>query len=906
MATLHTDSKGRYVIVEKGDYLWKIASEFLGSGTKYKQLAAINNIPNEDLIYVGQKIYLDSSGAGSSSSSNNSNKPTINQFGEQSNAEGVLFATWTWSKSNTESYKALWTYDTGSGIWFEGSNSTITVDKDAPELSRQSIYNVPANAKKVRFKVKPISKKQTKNGKETSYWEANWSDLKTWTDSTPLATPGVPNVEIEKFKLTASLDNITVDAEGIEFEVVKDNAAKSYKTGKAKIVTSHASFSCAVDAGSEYKVRCRAYKGSDYSDWTAYSSNEGTIPSVPKEITDLRALDEKTVYIAWTAVNSAKTYDIEYTTKKIYFDGSNLTTTQTGIETANYTMAGLQGEDGASGGEFFFRVRAVNEDGTSGWCEPKSVKIGDKPAAPTTWSSNTRVTVGEVLTLYWVHNSTDGSSQTVAQLGMKIGDADETFLEIRNLRPDDEKDKVSDYIVDTTKYSEGTKILWRVRTAGVVETKWSDWSVQRTVDIYAPPTLELGLTHANDPNEVPIDTVRVFPIKIKGLAGPNTQAPIGYHVTITANEAYETVDNVGNPRTINAGDEVYSKFLDEGYDHKPLDLTLSAGDIDLENNIEYTLSCIVSMNSGLTAESSLPFSVQWTDLSYEPNAEIAVDMDTYTAEIRPYCAEYSYTYYKVTKSGRTYTRTDEALVHVFGEPLDNVVTSDGLQVYYGVDAYDNEIYYCEVESSSLIGAVTLSVYRREFDGGFTELATNLRNGFTTIVDPHPSLDYARYRIVATSIATGAVSFYDPPGYPVGGNAVIVQWDEAWSSFDVTEESALEQPPWSGSLIKLPYNIDVSDTVRPDVAHVEYIGRQHPVAYYGTQIGASSSWKMDVPKSDKETLYALRRLAKWMGNVYVREPSGSGYWAHIVVSFSQTHCNVTIPVTFDVTRVEGGA
>ena len=63
--------------------------------------------------------------------------------------------------------------------------------------------------------------------------------------------------------------------------------------------------------------------------------------------------------------------------------------------------------------------------------------------------------------------------------------------------------------------------------------------------------------------------------------------------------------------------------------------------------------------------------------------------------------------------------------------------------------------------------------------------------------------------------------------------------------------------------------------------------------------------MEIPADDKETLYALRRLQMWMGNVYVREPSGSGYWASISVSFNQKHCEVTIPVTLSITRVEGG-
>ena len=119
------------------------------------------------------------------------------------------------------------------------------------------------------------------------------------------------------------------------------------------------------------------------------------------------------------------------------------------------------------------------------------------------------------------------------------------------------------------------------------------------------------------------------------------------------------------------------------------------------------------------------------------------------------------------------------------------------------------------------------------------------------------------------------------------------------------ENAVETPPWSGSLLKLPYNIDVSNSNDNDVEFVEYVGRNHPVSYYGTQRGEKATWNTDVPKDDEETLYALRRLAIWMGDCYVREPSGSGYWANISVSFNQKHDKLTIPVTLDITRVDGG-
>lgn len=312
------------------------------------------------------------------------------------------------------------------------------------------------------------------------------------------------------------------------------------------------------------------------------------------------------------------------------------------------------------------------------------------------------------------------------------------------------------------------------------------------------------------------------------------------------------------------------------------------------------------MNSGLTSEASLTFTVRWNDEHWVPNASIGVDQDTMTANIRPYCYDTNIVYYQVTSSSGTYTKTTTKLTSVWGEPVANAVTTTGEKVYSGVDGNGNNVYYCAVEESSVVEGVLLSVYRREFDGSFTELATGIDSTkATTITDPHPALDYARYRIVATTEATGAVSYYDTPGYPVGGKAVIIQWNEEWSDFETLENEIMEQPAWAGSMLKLPYNIDVSEANSSDKSLVEYIGRSHPVTYYGTQLGVTATWNMDIPKSDKETVYALRRLARWMGDVYVREPSGSGYWANISVSFSQKHTEVTIPVTLTISQVEGG-
>lgn len=868
----------------------------------------------------------------------NSSQALINLFGLQANTDRTVYATWIWSKENTDNYQTIWYYDTGNGAWFVGNDST-TNDK-------QSIYTAPENAKKVKFKVKPLSKTHSVNGSEVRYWVAGWSTAKTYDFSdNPPTTPSAPTVKIDKYKLTAELDNLDVNATSIQFQVVK-NDSSVYKSGTAAIKTNHASYSCTVDAGNEYKVRCRAYRDGKYSNWSEYSSNVSTIPATPSGITTCRASSETSVYLAWSETKSAVTYDIEYTTKKEYFDGSDQTTTVTGIEFTHYEKTGLE-----SGQEYFFRVRAVNSNGNSGWSGFKSVVIGKEPAAPTTWSSTTTAVTGDSLTLYWVHNTEDGSSQTFAELELYIDGVKETYT-IENTTNEDEKDKTSSYAVDTSEYIEGTKIQWRVRTAGITKV-YGDWSVQRTIDIYAPPTLELGVT---DSEGGLIETLSSFPFYISGLAGPNTQQPIGYHLTITSNETYETVDYIGNPKIVNTGDQVYSKYFDTS---DPLLVEMSASNLDLENNINYTVACVVSMNSGLTTETTYDFTVTWTEMLYEPNAEIGIDEDTFSATIRPFCEKREVKYYRIDNSSDIYSITDETI----DEKIESVYTDTGEKVLFGIfdgeeiyycskqeeaesevnyykvalssDAYNitsdavnieavtpvyttsgeqvlmgvsngEQLFYCMVEDVVMIEGVLLSVYRREFDGSFTELASGLNNMSNTyITDPHPALDYARYRIIATDSSTGAISYYDIPNYPVGGKAVIIQWDEDWTNFSASTEDTPEQPAWAGSLLKLPYNIDVSDNHSSDIALIEYIGRKHPVSYYGTQLGETSTWNVSIEKDDEETLYALRRLAKWMGDVYVREPSGSGYWANITVSFSQKHCQLTIPVTLDIVRVEGG-
>lgn len=889
----------KYHIVKKGDLPSPICKKY---GISLSQLVKLNNLKKNSygnyLIYVGQKLIISGKTTTSHStpdkkpSTKESNCPKIIHFGLQSDTDSTVFATWEWSRSNTDKYKVIWNYHTGDGVWFIGEEKEITAE--------QSTYNAPSNAEKVRFKVKAIAKKHKVNKKEVSYWTADYTDWKTYDfDNNPPKMPPVPTVKIEKYTLTASLTNLDdINATEIEFQVIKDNS-KTYKTGVVTIKKWAASFSCTIEAGHSYTVRARSKRDKSYSGYSDYSDGAKTIPSTPSSIKSIKALSETSVQIEWDNVTNATKCEIQYTTKKIYFDSSSEVKTLTVESTTHAEITGLE-----SGQEYFFRVRATNEQGESGWSEIVSITIGKAPAAPTTWASTTTAIVGEKVILYWVHNSEDGSSQTTAELELIIGDTTETHT-ITNTTEESEKDKTSQYSLSTFTYTEGTTIKWKVRTAGITGV-YGDWSTQRVIDIYAPPTLSLSITNNAGTSLAVLES---FPFYINGVTGPATQTPIGYHVTITSTETYSTVDEIGNVKMISAGDDVYSQFYDIS---ENLALEISAHSVDLENGVTYKVTVVASMNSGLTVEESAEFEVAWTDEQYTPNAEISIDEETLCAYIHPYCDYYPMVYYKVELSTTTgtYVQTSEIITETIeGTSVDEAFTENGDVVYYGTLSSGTGVYFCEVESevSELVDGITLSVYRREFDGSFVEIGTGILNASNTFVtDPHPALDLARYRIVAISDTTGAVSYTDIPGVIVGETAVIIQWDEAWTEFDTTNEDEMEQPAWAGSMLKLPYNIDVSDSNESDVTLVEYIGRKRPVSYYGTQLGSTSSWKVDVAKEDKDTLYVLRRLAVWMDDVYVREPSGSGYWAYIKVSFSQEHCNLVIPVTLDITRVDGGA
>lgn len=937
--------KGSYVIVQAGDTLSEIVDKYVKTGEdlwsiRIPRIAKLNDIEDVNKIVVGQKIKLVADSSTTTTKKDTSYKVQIKAFGLVSkDSTRQVYVSWKFSHSNVDHYKVEWIYATGVGEGFVSSSTVSGTDY------KQALYTAPEEATKVKVKITPVSKtykQKTKNGKEVelSYWKGTRvvSDLYYFKNNPPQKM-NTPSVTMDNLQMTATVENVEEGVDIVQFELHQGDAKNGFlRKGSQKITvdsTRSASWVKSVWSGSEYKVRCRGIKSVNdiLGEWSDFSAAYATAPATPAGFTKCQVIssddgDNVTgVTLEWAEVPTATKYIIEYAddksklgdesqSKKVEVTGQN-----------KYTFDEANSNGLPAGSEYFFRLKAVNDNnGTfeSDWSEPSSAKVGNKPAAPTTWSSVDTVTNGEPVMLYWIHNSENEPTPKKSHLIVTKVDTGDVIIDDDDIAYTSSRDnETCEYKFNVVNHESGTKLLWKVQTMGVSEV-FGDWSAERMITIYDAPQLyvdlikdentsilreEYHIVEADgttddtgrtvyspigdvltvDPDgslvdeknhitstgksiykaidsdtnaefyycKVEVSKITSFPFYLRAEETTDSDTapkPIGYHISVVSNEYYETTNDAGEIKMVNPGEVVYSIFVDDFVENaeRSILVEFTAGNIDLENSVSYTVICTVSMDSGLSGTQTCEFEVDWDDEVYTPNAVVTINEDDYSAMIKPFCND------------------------VDGNLVDNV---------------------------------TLSVFRREYDGTFVCLAKNMSNvNNSHVVDPHPGLDYARYRIVAVDKNTGSMNYYDIPGVYIGGHELVVQWDEEWTTLETEYDGEAEfndGPSWSGSLLKLPYNLDISDSYNPDVELVEYIGRSHPVSYYGTQVGETRNVNFDIVKDDTETLYALRRLGRWMGDVYIREPSGSGYWANVTVSFNQNHMELVVPVTLKISRVEGG-
>jgi hypothetical protein len=876
--------------VQSGDCLWRIAQSVYGNGAKWPDIAAANGLATSGnpIIYPGQLFTLPgiTPGSAGTNATPKQDPPKkqvrVDWFALTAGSERNMECRWTWP--GEQRFWIKWEYyDSNGNKWVQSETEDYhTTTGEQP----QQQCNYDDKAKKCRVSIRPVTDNIVYDKDGNPHKEGNkYQDNTEWAireydfANNPPKLPPNPEMSIDNHnKMTVTLTNIDeeINANKIEIAIYKNDTIK-YATAMVDINTEtwFAKFEKVVDPGNTYRVRCRAARVSGsstiYGGWTEFTANDSSLPNAPNQITVLKAdsiMDQQeekyNVDIEWSVELTATKYAIEYTTDPRYFDTSgNVTRIETDDDTPKYLITDIE-----PGHLYYFRVASINNKGqsvtpkdTKGWTPIKSLQFGTKPAQPTTWSNTVSSIIGEDLNLYWTHNATDGSRETYARLNFIIKDSAnpgaqplEKTITVQNTKAPTDVSNTFVYTINTSDpewslLEAGFSIEWKVQTSGVAST-FSDWSVVRKVNVYAQPTVTLDITNERGES---VSEINEFPFYLNIAANPLTQIPISYYIEVISNDSYETVDNYGNIMQVNSGDAVYRKYFDPEQDAWEFIVEMTPGIIDIQNGVNYTVNVTVSMDSGLTATTSDNYDVYITDIYYEVDADVVINYETLEASIHPYCYE-------------------------LDENNERVLTPN----------------------------CTLSVYRREYDGRLIEIATDIANEEDLYVtDPHPSLDYARYRIVARTSDTGAISYSDINSVKVGEAAAIIQWGEKWIPFKTEEGEEYVEPAWSGSMLKLPYNIDISVNNDIDVSLIEYVGRSHPVSYYGTQLGEKFTWSMQIPAYDDETLYGIRRLANWTDNVYVRDPSGIGYWATISVNYNKNHLETTIPVSFNITRVEGG-
>lgn len=855
-------------------------------------------------------------------------------------------------------YEYYWYYQvTTNGTWFPSSTDSTKITNHSTSMVS---YSPPNNAIAVMFKMRavmekkewPNDKKKQKVKKCPSFdW---WPVTQVITDSTA-NTPAIPSAShtvdknnVVTFTVNLSTEEVNKGVDEIHFnvaQVARTGGVDTYKTIHVNmtipVIANKAIWHITLPGGYSYVYQAMARisstgKQSAWSDWSSQTERIQTSPAKPTWDEDPKLNTASSIRIKFSVTGYAEEYEIEYAEKEIYLsDGTGMSQSTTVKEekpedpkhTRVVYLNNLE-----TGNTYFIRVRARSSKfDPSEWSDIKTINIGREPGPPSTYSSKTAAKIGDTIRLYWVHNTQDGSSQTSAELAFYMNNDKELLGGSTIIYPNPnyeneyERDKTLFYpleltadshydITDQSKtydFKDGDLLEWKVRTKGVYNGGdnggYGDYSALRQVTMFSPPVGYLFFKSGwlwNPLNlkdhTIPIDqlpTVTMidrYPFIVVMSATPDTQQVISFNLQISnAGPAYETENIYGETVTVGRDEVLYQNYFDvEDLDKDVKNrktLALYPNDIHFVNSKTYRFTLDVYTNSGLSAEPVVAdVQAQLVTASpFEPEAYIEADQENMVAYISPAC----------------YDSTGESeydpTVEEYDEPIERTLTEN----------------------------VLMDVYRINTDGTFTLIEENIPNDERTIFDPHPSLDYARYRIVATKYSTGEINFMDYTAEKMGIHSLVIQWEENFESVSDSSEifntdsdldtldASRALVGYSGNRIVLPWNIDTTESFSPDVAFIEYIGREHPVSYYGTQLGQTASWSTLIAKYDPDSeeyqdfdtnlLFKLRKLARYMGNCYVREPSGTGYWANVTVNWSQTHNDPGIPVSLEIKRVEGG-
>ena len=299
-------------------------------------------------------------------------------------SDNQIIATWTFNNTKypVDNYSIQWQYYVyRTNVWLAGNTDTSTV--------KSSTFSIPADASYVRCNVKPVRKTKKKNNK-TVRPSSDWSGWKKINViSYNIDTLSAPSVDIPSDSLTATITVTCSDilADRVRIGIYRNDTRVSTPTITNKTNNTY-KITQTLTAGYRYKFCCRGENSSTglFGEWSEFTSDMYTRPA---QVTGVKVVSktENTVRLSWTAVTTATSYEVQYTTDPSYFDVSS--SVQSGTVETNAILI-----EGLSGDEYYFRIRAINSNGHGAWSSQTKVTVGEAPAAPTTWALSSVVPIG--------------------------------------------------------------------------------------------------------------------------------------------------------------------------------------------------------------------------------------------------------------------------------------------------------------------------------------------------------------------------------------------------------------------------------------------------------------------------------------------------------------------------------
>lgn len=784
-----------------------------------------------------------------------------------------IIITWTKLSSwmNDDVYKAVDQFqvrvtkvvETTSGGTTSRTNVIIQSAANMGKTNTSWEYNIDDDAVAAFVNFRFVAKSDDKNY-STGNWSTSDSDKSSqanyipgtywkYADTNNPDPPSGINVETSEdgLYLTASVSETDTNIEAVKFYVYrKDSTGRAIEPAEQisdwiSFGTSrYASWRCSITPGQKYLV------GGQYRDVHGKTSSvsgtqsyESDIDPVPEQVTGVSVTAETTsrVRINWTPVQyAAETGGYEVArATNQNFLGTNMATVDTVDGPPAYASVD-------SGNTWYFQVRAKNKNGKTGpWSSVVSCVAAKKPNMPTTWSMSSSYKIDETIRLFWTYNSADNAKPSYSYIHYKInGGAEQIHTEHHNLGEEDTNYTFFWDLTTEVSLSDSDKIEWWVVCESIGGV--SDPSIVREIRVYLTPTVAVSFNQ----------TINSFPIDINILIRPSSQHLVSGYINIYAINTHYILDRKGRDQLINAGDRVYSKiFVNE---NNEFTLSLTPGDVSLADEQEYRVEVAVTLNSGLSADNSnqsRTFITSFLRSDIILDCGAAYNRDYYTASLMPVC---------------TYADSE-------GE-----------------------------STGELVPNTVLAVYRINSDSSFTTIRENFPNyGNYSIMDPHPLMDTMTYRVVATNMETGQQEYTDVIVEDINLVGLIIQWDESYTDYKTYrgDDTTDAGKAYSGSMIRILTNVKTSESSGKDVEKISYIGKEDPTTYYGTQKGKVATWSCEIDKTDEAMIALIRRLDAYMGDVYVRNQYGIGYWANVEVSYNLDYDNLVMPITFQITKVD---